>query len=301
MTGSTSDSSIITRFTWYEPVLFNAGNFAFPSGSRGIAGRFVGFSETVGHGMTYKILSNDTHKIFHRSEVRSALDPDAPNLRADLCDGEVDTPLIIKSIKDGRDDTVPQTQLEIIDPGELIGRTFLTEPQEDGQRFRARIVRAIDDNEQELEDNPDRIKFVCSMNNDAFEDIVAYSDIIQHLERDEDDGHVWHFRRITAHKGPLRPHHPSWKGSSYNVMVEWEDGSITAEPLGIIAADDPVTCVIYAREHDLLNKEGWKRFKTIAKKQKKMFRMANQAKLRRTCVAVSTNHCTRRSPKATPS
>jgi hypothetical protein len=63
-------------------------------------------------------------------------------------------------------------------------------------------------------------------------------------------------------------------------MVEWEDGSITAEPLGIIAADDPVTCAIYARDNDLLLNPGWKRFKTIAKKQKKMFRMANQAKLR---------------------
>jgi hypothetical protein len=84
MTGSTSDSSIITRFTWYKPILFNANETAFPSNSREIAGHFVGFSETVGHGMTYKILSNDTNKIFHRSEVRSTLDPDAPNLRADL-------------------------------------------------------------------------------------------------------------------------------------------------------------------------------------------------------------------------
>jgi hypothetical protein len=177
-------------------------------------------------------------------------------------------------------DTIPQTQLEIIDPSELIGRTFLTEPQEDGQRFRSRIVRAIAENEQELEDNPERVKFVCSMNNDAFEDIVAYSDILQHLERDEDDAHIWKFHRITAHEGPLASSHPNWKGSSFNVMVEWEDGSITTEPLGIIAADDPVTCAMYARDNDPLLHPGWKRFNTITKKQKKMFCMANQAKLR---------------------
>jgi hypothetical protein len=277
LTGSTSDSSIMHRFSWYEPILFNAEETSFPSETREISGRFVGFAETVGHGMTYKVLSDDTKKIFHRAEVRSALDPDAPNLRADLCDGEIDTPLIIK---DGRDGTVPQTQLEIIDPVELIGRTFLTEPQEDGQRFRARIVRAIEDIDRELEEDPERVKFVCSMNNGAFEDIVAYSEFLQHLERDEDDQHVWKFRRITAHEGPLNSNHPSWKGSSYNVMVEWEDNSITTEPLGIVAADDPVTCAIYAREQDLLDTPGWKRFKSIAKKQKKMFRMANQAKLR---------------------
>ncbi len=182
LTGSTSDSCIMQRFSWYEPVLFNANKTAFPSDTCEIRGRFVGFAETVGHSINYKILSDDNNKIFHQSEIRSTLDPEAPNLRADLCDGEVDTPLIIKSIKDGRGDTVPQTQLEIIDPTDLTGRTFLTEPQEDGQRFGARIVRAIDKNEQELEDNPKRIKFVCSMNKDSFEDIVAYSDIMQHLE-----------------------------------------------------------------------------------------------------------------------
>jgi hypothetical protein len=63
-------------------------------------------------------------------------------------------------------------------------------------------------------------------------------------------------------------------------MVEWEDGSITTEPLGIIAADDPVSCAIYAKSKDLLDKDGWKRLKGIAKRQKKFFRMANQAKLR---------------------
>jgi hypothetical protein len=198
LTGSTSDSSIMLRFSWYEPVLFNASGTAFPSDTREICGRFVGFAKTVGHGMTYKILSNDTQKIFHRAEVRSALDPEAPNLRADLCDGEVDTPLIIKCIKDGRGNTVPQTQLKIIDSGELIGHTFLTKPQEDGQRFLARIVCAINDSDQELEADPERVKFICSMNNDAFEDIIAYSDILQHLERDEDDNHVWKFRRITV-------------------------------------------------------------------------------------------------------
>jgi hypothetical protein len=69
LTGSTSDSSIMLRFSWYEPILFNAEETAFPSETREISGRFVGFAETVGHGMTYKILSDHTRKIFHRAEV----------------------------------------------------------------------------------------------------------------------------------------------------------------------------------------------------------------------------------------
>ena len=46
---------------------------------------------------------------------------------------------------------------------------------------------------------------------------------------------------------------PDWKGSRYDVQVEW---------------DDPVTCAAYAKEHDLLANEGWKRFKNHAKKDK---------------------------------
>jgi hypothetical protein len=48
------------------------------------------------------------------------------------------------------------------------------------------------------------------------------------------------------------------KGSRYNVLVEWENGEITSEPLNIFGKDDPVTCTVYAREHVLLEEEGWK-------------------------------------------
>ena len=51
-------------------------------------------------------------------------------------------------------------------------------------------------------------------------------------------------------------------------MVEWETGEITDEPLSLIAADDPGTCTEYAKKHDLLHLDGWKRPKHIAKNQK---------------------------------
>jgi hypothetical protein len=63
-------------------------------------------------------------------------------------------------------------------------------------------------------------------------------------------------------------------------MIEWENGEITTEPLAIIAADDPVTCTIYAREHGLLDKPGWKRFKHIVKHEKHFSHQTkNRAKL----------------------
>ena len=50
--------------------------------------------------------------------------------------------------------------------------------------------------------------------------------------------------------------HPDYKGSSYNVKIEWENGEVTYEPLDMITKDDPVTCAIYARKNNLLNKPG---------------------------------------------
>ena len=63
-------------------------------------------------------------------------------------------------------------------------------------------------------------------------------------------------------------------------MIEWKTGEIPREPLTIIAADDLVTFPIYAKNKNLLETKGWKRFKGIAKRQKKIFRLENQAKLR---------------------
>ena len=66
----------------------------------------------------------------------------------------------------------------------------------------------------------------------------------------------------------------------YNVMIEWEDGSRTFEPLGIIAKDDPVTCAKYANENDLLNTKGWTQFRSLARRDKKLERLLNQSKLK---------------------
>jgi hypothetical protein len=64
------------------------------------------------------------------------------------------------------------------------------------------------------------------------------------------------------------------------VLVEWENGEITTEPLSVIAADDPVTCAACAREHDLLDVEGWKRFRSLAKREKHFLRLVKQAKMK---------------------
>jgi hypothetical protein len=63
-------------------------------------------------------------------------------------------------------------------------------------------------------------------------------------------------------------------------LIEWENGKTTKEPLQVIAKDDPVTCAIYAKDNGILDLIGWKKFKSIARRQKKFTRMVNQATLK---------------------
>ena len=79
------------------------------------------------------------------------------------------------------------------------------------------------------------------------------------------DQELFMFRSLIQHQGALASSDPDWKGSKYNVQVEWETGEITYEPLSIIAADDPVACAAYAKENDLLALEGWCKSRNLAK------------------------------------
>ena len=289
LTGSTVDISVLLRFWFWQKVYYMKDDSDFPSSSKEGIGHIVGISENVGHALTWKILTNDTLKVIHRSNVRPC-DEDDINFRAAMIGGESDpteTSEILNPIIKSRHDPVDgesnhssTQEMPVFNPADLVGRTFLMDQQEDGQRHRARIVKLIQDHEDDVATHPDRIKFMISVNDDKAEEVISYNQMLDHITRDEENTVIWKFRRITSHQGPLRPEHPDYKGSSYNVMVEWENGEITSEPLKIIAADDPVTCAIYAKENNLLETEGWKRFKGIAKRQKKFTRMVNQAKLR---------------------
>jgi hypothetical protein len=60
-------------------------------------------------------------------------------------------------------DSVDSTVTPIINPKELVGHTFLWDKQNDGQQFRSRIVKLIDDHTSQLENNKDRIKILLSL------------------------------------------------------------------------------------------------------------------------------------------
>ena len=88
------------------------------------------------------------------------------------------------------------------------------------------------------------------------------------------------FRAIIGREGPLKATGPNWKGTKFNVQIEWETGEITFEPLSMIAADDPITCAADAKEKNIYILDGWKRFGHLVKKQKQLRKVIKQSKNR---------------------
>ena len=76
--------------------------------------------------------------------------------------------------------------MPIIDPSDLVGRSFL-QTEEDGQRLRVKIVKAIEIYEDELNKNSARREFICSTKEDQVEEILTYNEILDLLEDQDKD------------------------------------------------------------------------------------------------------------------
>ena len=71
------------------------------------------------------------------------------------------------------------------------------------------------------------------------------------MNNNSSDEKLWIFESIEDHQRV---------DNKWQVLVKWEDGSKTWEPLNVIAKDDPVTVARYANDQGLLDIPGWKRF-----------------------------------------
>jgi hypothetical protein len=84
------------------------------------------------------------------------------------------------------DDTV------IVDPQELLERTFLMDTQEDGQRFRTHIVECISNHGSNVRHSDDHVKFWISVNEDEYKEIITYNELMDFIEKNqENNAIVW--------------------------------------------------------------------------------------------------------------
>ena len=314
--GTTPDISFLLRFSFYEPVYYRIDSsepdLNFPSSSNEKKGYWIGFADNQGDSLTWRILTEDTQKIIIRSGVRSALRT-TTNQRLASPSGEgttlpfpipysqspnslpldpldASTPNFEHFVKsqtgEDEDNPIPMANIDIPN---LLGRSFLLPPEDNGERHMAKVID-IDDHGQTLED----IKFKLKMNKDQTEEIMSYNQLMDYIQKgtdaEEDPDSLFKFRDIVAHQGPLESTDPNHKGSKYNVMVEWESGEVTYEPLTLISKDDPITCAVYAKKHDLLDTTGWKHLKRYAKTSKRLIRAVKQSRIRQVRASVRYQH-----------
>ena len=117
--------------------------------------------------------------------------------------------------------------------------------------------------------NHQNIKFLLKLGDEDTEELISYVELNDIICQQMDDEEVnpncpWVYKGILKHEGPLTSKSENWKGSTWNVKLQWEDGSQTWEPLNIIGKDDPITCAVYAKDHGLLETTGWKFLKKYA-------------------------------------
>ena len=261
-TGQQPDISALLAFYWYEPVYFKDPNKHFPSQSNESAGRIVGIATHQGDSLTFLVMDDTTLQVMARSELRSALDPLNPNLRANP-----NAPTGIPILRNSTDLTnipIDPTLLKLpsFSPDELLGKTF-TRTYEPGDSYKATVIKRINDAHAT---NQHDVKFLLDIGDGAFDELISYHALSQLITDHQalqahDTDHPWTFTSILEHQGPLLPSNTNYKGSAYNLLVKWDDDSETYEPFDLIYQDDPVTLSLYAQEHDLLDTPGWKRLK----------------------------------------
>ena len=229
--------------------------------------------------------------------VRSATKT-SPNLRLDPPKGE-DHPQDLTSDvfvygrpnPDGSDNTPP---MSIINFDDLLGRTFLLPMDENGERKRATLSEHVNDLCQEQVSREDQLRFKLKIDGDQLDDLISYKQLMEYLEDKTDTGPLedglYRFKCIKDHKGPYTSSDPEYNGGSYNLLIEWETGEQTWEPLSNIIASDPYTCAVYAKENNLLNTPGWNFLKKHARTARRLIGILKKSKYRQARVSRRYKH-----------
>ena len=217
--GQTSDISILLHFEFWEQCLIQDKGTGFPSNSNEILVRFVGFALNVGHSITFKVYNESTHSVLYRSCVKKIKGP-----------LDINRKLAPPDSKPEDDDDQPKTDLIMFgsdvqgakytgfNPEDLIGRSFLMDPEADGTISRAKIVSFVEEFQGQVEWNPEHMKFKCQVGS-RYEEFIAYNDMCNFIEDQiqNEDG-TWNFRKILSHRRTK---------SRHEVLIDWESGERT--------------------------------------------------------------------------
>jgi hypothetical protein len=163
----------------------------------------------------------------------------------------------------------------IVSPNDLVGRIF--QDTINNKEYTWQVVQLNAYHERDIQQHPDLLRFIQRCSDASLADeILSYGQLMNKLFGENEI--LWSFDRIITHQGPLSKRHPDYKGNPHNVVVAWSNRDQSLEPLHLIASDNPVSCALYARDNQLLDLPGWRRFRGLAKRSGKILREVNLAK-----------------------
>ena len=204
------------------------------------------------------------HLHTHKAYIKGVLQEDPP---LNVLPGDMDTPNPVEHAR--------------LPPEELLNRTVLLPPRDDGTRERARITEILNLHKDGVRQDDAFIKFQCDIGTgtDKYHEILAYNDIVDFIETDESYQGVYKYNSILGHRNNPKTKH-------LELFIEWDDFSRSWEPFSTPDKKgffdvDPVTVAAYAREHNLVGTPGWSRpaLRAYIKNDKVLRRRVNQAKL----------------------
>ncbi|MCA1800264.1 MAG: hypothetical protein LC650_03130, partial [Actinobacteria bacterium] len=279
--GHTPDITVLLQFEFWEPVLYSKYDAKFPADGTELMGRFVGISETAGHSMTYKILTEDD-KIITRAVARSALKeggfcnkraekanpkraPTSPSTNVEVedvdSDDEEDQDEETDFIKSINEDIVKSLHQDRVDRGEmlptidstgLLGRTFIPNPDDNGEQTRAKVEGVDLIGKQTADGKEELYRFRCKVGDKTFEHIMTYNKMLEWCDRDLDKDDMYRVEAITAHKKDSKA------TGGYRLKIAWATGETTWEDLTPMYQDDPTSVSLYAMKNDLLEEPGFR-------------------------------------------
>ena len=315
--GTTPDISFMLHSSFYESVYYRIDSsepdFNFPSSSNDNKGYWAGFAANQGDSLTWRTLTEDTQRIIICSGIQSALSTTTNQCLASPSGEGTTLPFSIpypqhsknslpldpfdestanfehfvnSQSGEDEDNPIPMANIDIPIP---FGSSFLLPPEDNGEHHMAKIID-IDDHGPPLED----MKFKLKINKDQAEEIMSYNQLMDYIQKgtdgEEDLDLLIKFKDILAHQEPLESTDPNHKGSKYNVMVEWEPGEVTYEPLTLISKKDPINCAVYAKKRDLLDTTGWNHPKRHAKISKRPIRAVKQSRIHQVRASARYQH-----------
>ena len=263
------------QFSFFEPVYYLDSDQSYPH-SKELGGRYLGIADSVGDAMTYIILTS-TNKTIARSVLRSALDENNINFRANfpnqirednldcnnqhpfqsekeifnsqnihhLWEDDAHQTEWTKVSKNNEPDQVLQSTTDligekpkpIINPEELIGYKFIAKH------------KGIDEQATIRKWNAEDGKFIIEFLSGG-EELMVYNDIINYYNKNEEESaELYSFQKIIGHRR---------ERGVYELQILWSNNEITWEPMLSIKTSDPLTVAKYAHDKQLYNLKGWK-------------------------------------------